>query len=453
MNQARIDQRAIRLIERLDAYRFTQAAAGVDTAVKAWLVGGSVRDLLLGSPIHDYDICTSLTPDELMAELTDLTVIPTGLPHGTVTVNAWGLYCEVTSLREEDQYSDSRHPNAVRFIRDINRDLARRDFTINAIAWHPFSGLTDPFDGQKDLQEGLVRAVGAASERFEEDALRILRALRFSAQLGFEIEAETAAAMRLSHDRLHRIARERMSVEFRKMLKTAAFPQIWLDWPEVWEIVFPQLAKRLRLNVRNGAFDPALQYAAVYLKNRRRLIEIYNYEWSERLCLACLLRPLALESLMWQRSAITLLRLPRQLVDALITIGQALRSPDFWQERIYKQGAAQEGLRRWGEYWDEILLLAMACGPNDPWLPIPIDETLFRRMVEETASVRGEALPYSLSDLAINGRDLLELGMPAGPQIAAVLNHLLDLVISTEVPNRNSDLRQAAIRYLQCQSV
>ena len=158
---------------------------------EAYVVGGCVRDTLLGKEPHDYDICTSATPDEMLKIFKDDRVVPTGLKHGTVTIVINGTGYECTTYRIDGDYSDGRRPDNVQFTKDLYEDLKRRDFTINAIAYNPVSGLIDPFNGCSDIKDKIIRCVGSPTDRFNEDALRIMRAIRFSAQLGFDVEEET----------------------------------------------------------------------------------------------------------------------------------------------------------------------------------------------------------------------------------------------------------------------
>ena len=193
------------ILDRLESHGFS-----------ADIVGGSVRDLLLGRSPDDYDITTSARPEEIKAAFTDLRTIDTGIKHGTVGILLGGKVYETTTYRVDGEYKDSRHPESVSFTRDIVEDLARRDFTINSMAYSPKNGLTDPFDGQNDLANGVIRAVGDPMLRFSEDALRILRGIRFAATFGFEIEPMTSAALREKAKLLSNVSAERIYVELRK---------------------------------------------------------------------------------------------------------------------------------------------------------------------------------------------------------------------------------------------
>lgn len=186
----------------------------------AWIVGGWVRDSLLGRPVHDVDVATSARWEDGERALRDagIPVVETGVAHGTVTAVVDGVPVEVTTYRVDGAYTDGRHPDAVRFVDSVDDDLARRDFTVNAMAWHPDRGLRDPFGGRRDLAAGLVRAVGDADARMAEDALRVLRAVRFSARLGFAVEPATQAAVDRHACDLSRVSRERIGAELRALL-------------------------------------------------------------------------------------------------------------------------------------------------------------------------------------------------------------------------------------------
>ena len=182
----------------------------------AYLVGGCVRDGLLGKMPHDWDICTAALPEQTLLLFPD--AITTGLRHGTVTVRSGGISVEVTTFRSEGAYSDHRHPDSVRFVSDLTADLARRDFTVNAMALSASGVLQDPFGGRGDLSAGMLRAVGDPERRFQEDALRMLRAVRFSAQLGFRIEQGTETAIRMCAPLTEALAAERVRDELEKTL-------------------------------------------------------------------------------------------------------------------------------------------------------------------------------------------------------------------------------------------
>lgn len=210
---------------------------------EAWVVGGWVRDALRGMPGHDVDVTTSALWQQTEKCLTDagITVHETGTKHGTVTAVLDGKPVEITTYRVEGKYTDHRHPDQVRFVTDVRQDLARRDFTVNAMAWHPDRGLMDPFCGRRDLRLGVIRAVRDPRERFQEDALRILRAVRFAARMGFAVESHTQEALVQLAPTLDTVARERIGAEMDGIVRSGRVGWALMEEPEVMCRAIPQL--------------------------------------------------------------------------------------------------------------------------------------------------------------------------------------------------------------------
>lgn len=208
----------------------------------AYVVGGCVRDSLLGQKPADWDICTDARPEQMLQVFRKWRVFETGLKHGTITVRSRGHNVEVTTFRTDGTYSDNRHPDAVRFVSRIPDDLARRDFTINAMAYNDREGLVDTFGGQKDLEEQTLRCVGEPDVRFHEDALRILRALRFAARFQFAIETETAYSIRRNRLLLENISAERIFKELQGILTAPGAGDMLTAFPEVFSAILPELA-------------------------------------------------------------------------------------------------------------------------------------------------------------------------------------------------------------------
>lgn len=213
-----------------------------ENGYEAFVVGGFVRDMLLGRDTGDTDITTNALPQEVKRIFSDCKIYDTGIRHGTVTVITDGAACEITTYRKEAAYSDNRHPDEVSFCLNLTDDLSRRDFTVNAIAYNAESGICDPFGGQADILNRLIRAIGSAEERFREDSLRILRALRFSSVLGFEIEKETQEAIHSCAHLIKNVAAERISAEFRKMLCGKNIKNVLLSFPDVFSVFIPEIA-------------------------------------------------------------------------------------------------------------------------------------------------------------------------------------------------------------------
>ena len=225
--------------------RLNAAAPGAARVV------GCARYWLWGRTPHDYDAATSARPEQIREACAPMRVVETGVRHGTVTVLSGGLPVEVTTFRREGRYTDHRRPDRVEFTGDLGEDLARRDFTINAMAWEP-SGLTDPFGGRADLAAGVIRCVGEPERRFGEDALRLLRALRFAAQLDFRLEEGTAAGVRACAPQLACVSRERVAEELKRLVCGPAAGRELLDCPEVLtRQVLPELAPAVGFDQRN----------------------------------------------------------------------------------------------------------------------------------------------------------------------------------------------------------
>ena len=211
---------------------------------RAYAVGGAVRDSLLGKEPFDWDVTTSATPDEILSVFEDYKTIPTGIKHGTVTVlcddNDKKATVEITTFRIDGEYGDSRHPKEVHFSNELQDDLSRRDFTVNAMAFNEKEGIIDVFEGKKDLENHIIRAVGDPEKRFSEDALRILRAFRFSAQLGFTIEEKTLLGIKKCAHLLHKISRERIGIEFKRLLASSGVEYALQNMVEldVWQNIF-----------------------------------------------------------------------------------------------------------------------------------------------------------------------------------------------------------------------
>ena len=218
---------------------------------EAHLVGGCVRDLLRGVPPHDWDICTSALPEETKAYFTGRKVIETGLKHGTVTILTPDGAYEVTTYRADGAYTDGRRPDRVRFVSSLREDLARRDFTMNAIAMSLDGTLQDPFGGAADIQAGRIRCVGDPVRRFQEDGLRLMRALRFSAVLGYAIEPQTAKALRRSRAMLDHVAGERIRVELSKLLTAPHAGAVLRQYPDILCQFWPELAPLVELEQHN----------------------------------------------------------------------------------------------------------------------------------------------------------------------------------------------------------
>ena len=433
----------------------------------AYAVGGCVRDSLLGLDPHDWDLCTSARPEQVMALFGEEKCIPTGLQHGTVTVKQGGRLYETTTFRTEGAYSDGRHPDAVCFVPDVREDLARRDFTINAMAYSAEEGLIDPFGGQDDLAAHLVRAVGEPERRFEEDALRILRLYRFAARFGFAIDPATGAAARALGPHLDCVSAERIQEELLKLL-AAPRPGSYLE-PAVLAVILPEL-------------EPEKQPER-FAELCRTIDRIEPTAENVPARLAALLWPLGEAG---ARKALRKLKCSNALTDEVTALereagggaGSFLlpRSRDRWagspsEDRPLGWDPAAAGSRA-GDGMARTVSEEEAPGTPNTTLTVQAKRLLGRyelptiqrltalcsaRHPEQTrafAALRAEAERLTaenaccrVSQLAVNGRDLMAAGVRPGPGLRQVLNALLEAVITGQTPNEKDALLAAAAQF------
>ena len=426
------------------------AAALLDTlhaaGYAAYAVGGCVRDSLLGRTAHDWDLCTSALPQQVMELFGAEQCIPTGLQHGTVTIKYGGRLYETTTFRTEGSYTDGRHPDAVQFVPDVREDLARRDFTINAMAYNEAEGLVDPFGGQKDLQNGLLRAVGEPQQRFTEDALRILRLYRFAARFGFALDAATARAARQLAPHLDCISAERIQEELAKLL-TAPQPGAYLE-PAVLAVVLPELtpaaldaakpvvdacpAGEKNLPVRWAALLGALGEA-----DTRRVLKRLR---CSNACIeetTVLVRETAGESvcgsfLLGHESGHSIAR-PTACGSRVPPQRTVLGETPAHAGEI----AIRQLLGRYG-----LCTVERLCALCAALHPQAAPACTFA--AQRARQLEAEGVCCRVSQLAVNGRDLMAAGIPAGPVLRRVLKALLDGVIRAEYPNEKPALLAAA---------
>ena len=433
----------------------------------AYAVGGCVRDSLLGLDPHDWDLCTSARPEQVMALFGEEKCIPTGLQHGTVTVKQGGRLYETTTFRTEGAYSDGRHPDAVCFVPDVREDLARRDFTINAMAYSAEEGLIDPFGGRDDLAAHLVRAVGEPERRFEEDALRILRLYRFAARFGFAIDLATGAAARALGPHLDCVSAERIQEELLKLL-AAPRPGSYLE-PAVLAVILPEL-------------EPEKQPER-FAELCRTIDRIDPTAENVPARLAALLCPLGEAG---ARKALRKLKCSNALTDEVTALereagggaGSFLlpRSRDRWagsssEDRPLGWDPAAAGSRA-GDGMARTVSEEEAPGTPGSEMQLTAKRLLGRyelqtiqrltalcsaRHPEQTrafAALRAEAERLTaenaccrVSQLAVNGRDLMAAGVRPGPGLRQVLNALLEAVITGQTPNEKDALLAAAAQF------
>ena len=424
------------------------AAELLDTLHKAgyaaYVVGGCVRDSLLGLTPHDWDLCTSALPQQVMELFGAQRCIPTGLQHGTVTVKQSGALYEITTFRTEGTYTDGRHPDEVHFVPDVREDLARRDLTINAMAYNEKEGLVDPFGGQADLQSGIVRAVGVPRQRFTEDALRILRLYRFAARFGFAIDPPTAQAAQELCAHLDCVSVERIEEELAKLLAAPA-PAAYLN-EKILGVVLPELSSEAL-----AAAKPVVDACPAGAENLP-------------IRLAALLLSLGEDGI---RRTLKRLRCSNALIEEAAVLvreargcdgsflfghdsGHSIARPIAFGNRVPPQrtvlrettvtpGFTIYARRLLGKYnlctVQRIAALGTALQPERA--------ADFAALSELAEQLDADGVCCRVSQLAVNGRDLMAAGVPAGPGIRKVLEALLDGVIREEYPNERQALLAA----------
>lgn len=427
----------------------------------AYIVGGCVRDSLLGKEPNDWDICTSAKPGEVLALMGShgVRTIETGLQHGTVTA-CWGFgNYEITTFRVDGEYSDKRRPDSVEFISDVAEDLARRDFTINAMAYSEREGLVDPWGGYGDLDNKLIRCVGNPDDRFQEDALRILRALRFASVYGFKIEEKTSAAIHRNRYLLNNIAAERIRSELTKMLCGEGIVDILIEYSDVMSVIIPELAPCIGFN-QNNPYHMYTVYDHI-------THAVGNYKGSDiSIKMALLLHDIAKPSC--------------YSVDSIDGVtghfyGHSVPSAHIAKDvtdRLRFDNKTKAEIVELVRYHDVVInpdvrsikRLMNKIGPE-------ILDKLFRVRTADIYAqselgrdsriskcdkaygiakyIECDRQCFRIKDLAVNGHDIMSLGVEAGPTVGKVLKHLLDKVLDGALANEYGPLIGEANRYLE----
>ena len=384
----RIPTGALRIINRLE-----------ESGNSAYVVGGAVRDSIMGRKADDFDITTSMKPSDMKLLFSDLRTVDTGIRHGTLTVLADGGQFEVTTYRIDGEYTDSRHPSSVSFTDRIEDDLARRDFTVNAIAYSPSRGICDPFGGISDINAGIIRAVGEPERRFGEDALRIMRAVRFSSTLGFDIEENTKSAIYKKLSLLENVSRERIFVEWKKLLSGKNAYPVLNKYKEIIHFIIPELSG-FSLGER-AAFD-------ALIPTEKMLYLHFDKGYQGLLS--------ALDSLKADNALKKFGKDTLAVTDSLRAFDEMSLAGCYAK---YSKEAISSAIR-----------IAKARDSYDSLALAYIDKLLKSN------------LPSSLPELAIDGKDIMAMGF-SGERVGKALNEVLIAVIRGVVPNE----REALISY------
>ena len=378
---------------------------------EVFCVGGCVRDYLRGIPPHDWDLCSSAKPEETLTLCRDYTCIPTGIQHGTVTVlTETRRPLEITTYRIDGTYTDHRRPDAVTFCTSLREDCARRDFTVNAMAYHPEKGLQDFFGGQSDLAAHVIRCVGEPEQRFSEDALRMLRALRFASVLGFSVEEKTAAALHAGRESLSAVARERITAELRKFLSGENVPALLDAYRDVFSVIF---SKELLPGLADADFSPLVHAFSVLKSERTRMaafLSVCSCKNPQKL-----LREMTCETSFCREVAVLTEEAEQPLLEDALSLKRRLRTcpSDLLSDAFALHGALIPGEQEAADHAQKLLSAVLASG-----------------------------VPTDIRSLAVNGSDLLSLGI-RGKAVGETLSRLLDAVIEERLPNDREVLLDA----------
>lgn len=422
---------------------------------EGYVVGGAVRDSIMDREVHDWDIATSATPQQVidMFQISEIDeIIPTGLQHGTVTIMISGIGYEVTTYRIDGDYGDSRHPDQVTFVSDIKKDLSRRDFTINAMAYNPWDGLVDPFFGIDDINDQVIRCIGVSWDRFEEDPLRILRALRFSAQFGFEIEESTKLSIFNLQSNLHKISAERIQSEFCKIIVSPGVDEVLKDFIDVIGQFIPEILPMIGFDQKNPwhIYDvfqhtvSALKSSHIYTTDPITRLAIFFHDIAKPKCFV-----------LDGNGAGHFPKHPAVSAEMTDIIMRRLKFNNKTREAVVQlvkyhdvelhptEKCVKKWLNRIGKEQLDKLLIVQMCDKMaqnfDYAKNFIVELHMIPRVVEK---VLKENQCFKIKDLAVNGNDLIELGLPKGPAIGETLNMLLQAVIDGECKNNKDDLIQ-----------
>lgn len=413
---------------------------------EAYAVGGAVRDLLRGVAPHDYDITTSATPDEMKVVFSAFRTVETGIAHGTLTVLIEGFPIEITTFRVDGDYTDSRHPDSVTFTRSLREDAARRDFTVNAMAYHPKEGVRDFFGGQEDLLAGVLRTVGDAERRFTEDALRILRALRFSATLGYRIEEETATAIHALAPTLSHVAAERIREELVKLITAPDAVRVLREYADTVAVFLPEILPAVGFNQKNphhdiDVYEHTLRALAAAPPDPVIRLAVLFHDLGKPACYALDETGVghfyghAEESTKIADAALRRLRFDnetRERVLLLVRMHDTVPMPETRQFSRIRSRHGDLFLKDW-----LTVIRADRTGQKETLAP-QADVALRAAEAAAEALLRKEER-MSLATLALRGEDVIALGYK-GKEIGDALRTALDAVIDGKAPNEREEL-------------
>lgn len=419
---------------------------------EAYIVGGCVRDQILGRKPKDYDITTSAKPDEIKACLSGYTTVDTGIKHGTVTVVSDGENVEVTTFRIDGRYGDSRHPETVEFSDKLLDDLSRRDFTVNSMAFNPRTGLVDEFGAQKDMFSRRVACIGDPKVRFKEDALRIMRALRFASELEFEIDEATAAAMHEMKDSLLNISIERVSSELMLLLSGTSPYNVLTQFADIIAVIIPEIKPCISFDQRNRyqVYD-VWKHCAAAVEHSANIPEVR---------LALMLHDIGKPHCfkLDDEGNGSFFNHEKISSEMAVNILRYMRFPNSTVERVSKlikyhyvipmddHKVVRKLLSALGE--DDFTLLIELMKGNNRAKHSSCFERIhtLEAMQAKAKKIIEERQCISIAELAVSGSDMVTAGF-SGSEIGSILNVLLEAVMEDKVENKYGELMEFAKNY------
>ncbi len=411
----------------------------------AFVVGGCVRDFLMGKHPHDVDIATSATPSQMKSVFFEKKIVETGISHGTLSVQFGTTWFEVTTFRTDGVYEDNRHPKSVSFSKNIQEDLARRDFTINAMAYHPTIGFVDCFGGKEDIKNQCIRAVGSPSERFSEDALRILRALRFASVLGFSLESETSDAIHALRNLLKNISKERIYEEMTRLLCGKNVGRIFKEYIDIFGVFLPELLPTVGFEQKNrfhlydvfghtlealhtSSPDPIVRWAVLLHDLGKPASHTRDEDGDHFKGHAEIGVDLA-------RRILTRLRADRETIRRVSFLIEQHDNDVFRDERTIK--------RLLGKCTPEDAYRLLEVQKADSAAHAPAAQNRFGDFDEIEArltAVISKKPCVSREQLAVSGENVIALGVPRGKKVGVALQLLLEAVIDERCDNTRDAL-------------
>ncbi|MBP3413702.1 MAG: HD domain-containing protein [Clostridia bacterium] len=409
---------------------------------EAYVVGGCVRDMLMKKQPNDYDITTNASPDETMAVFSDMRVIETGLQHGTVTVVCNGDNIEITTYRIDGEYGDNRHPKQVTFTKNLCDDLARRDFTVNAMAYNPSSGLVDIYGGREDIKNRVIRCVGKPDLRFSEDGLRILRALRFASVLDFSIDKETSESIHKNSHLLKNISSERIFSEFTKLLCGSSAHIIIKQYSDVICRFIPELEPCIGFEQKNiyhiyDVFGHTLK--AIEESDNDKIVRLAVFFHD-------LAKPAAFDGQHFHRHPQLGSQMAENILRRLKADNETIRIVSllilYHDRDIIPTERSVKRLLRLMSFEDARRLMKVKYADIMAHSQYVIDKMApdIKPINELIDRIEAQGDCISLKTLAIGGKELIALGLDPGKRIGTTLDRLLDAVIDGQIENRREEL-------------